>query len=70
MNYTPSPRERQIIELIALGYTNGEIASELHIAEQTVKKTIHRLSICVGAENRWRILLCFYKVVPLQEERN
>lgn len=38
-----SDREREVIGLIALGYTNAEIGSKLHISEKTVET--HRAKI-------------------------
>jgi two-component system response regulator NreC len=32
-----SEREREVVRLISLGYTNPQIAEELHVAERTVK---------------------------------
>jgi two-component system response regulator NreC len=32
-----SAREREVVRLIAAGYTNAEIADQMHIAERTVK---------------------------------
>ena len=36
-------RERQVIELIADGYTNKEIAQKLHISTYTVKSHVHNI---------------------------
>ncbi len=36
-------RERQVIELIADGYTNKEIAQKLHISMYTVKSHVHNI---------------------------
>ena len=36
-------RERQVIELIADGYTNKEIAHKLHISTYTVKSHVHNI---------------------------
>jgi two-component system, NarL family, nitrate/nitrite response regulator NarL len=36
-------RERQVLELIKLGYSNKEIAQKLNIAEPTVKNHVHHL---------------------------
>lgn len=38
-----TPRERQILELLGDGYRNKELASLLHIKEQTVKIHLHSL---------------------------
>ena len=52
-----SDRERQIIELIAQGLSNGEIAERLHYAEGTVKSDIRRINHLWGVENRLQIVL-------------
>ncbi len=36
-------RERQVIELISEGYTNKEIAQELHLSTYTVKSHVHNI---------------------------
>jgi DNA-binding NarL/FixJ family response regulator len=35
-----SPRERSIVDLLARGCTNAEIAEQLHLAESTVKANV------------------------------
>jgi DNA-binding NarL/FixJ family response regulator len=53
----PSARERQIIELIARGLSNVEIADELHYAEGTVKADIRHINRLWNVENRLQIVL-------------
>ncbi len=38
-----TPREREVVTLVALGHTNAEIARRLHISEKTVES--HRMHI-------------------------
>lgn len=45
-------REQQLVPLIAQGYTNKEIASQLHLSEQTVKNHVHRILQRIGASDR------------------
>jgi two-component system, NarL family, response regulator DesR len=45
-------REQQLVRLIALGLTNKEIATELNLAEQTVRNHVHRMLRKVGANHR------------------
>ncbi|MDR6867422.1 DNA-binding NarL/FixJ family response regulator [Microbacterium resistens] len=52
-----SDRERQIIELIAKGFSNAEIAEALHYAEGTVKADIRRINHQWNVENRLQIVL-------------
>lgn len=50
-------RERQVIELVAKGLSNAEIADELHFAESTVKADIRHINHLWGVENRLQIVL-------------
>jgi len=49
-----SDREREVVRLIANGYTNPEIAEQLHVAERTVKtyraRAIEKLGFSSRAE--------------------
>lgn len=46
-------RQQQLVTLVAKGWTNKEIASNLNLSEQTVKNHIHRILRQVKAENRY-----------------
>jgi DNA-binding CsgD family transcriptional regulator/tetratricopeptide (TPR) repeat protein len=46
-------REREVLELVALGYTNGRIARTLTIAEKTVSVHVSNILAKLGAANRW-----------------
>lgn len=52
-----SDREQRVIELIAEGRSNAEIARELHYAEGTVKADIRNINHLWGVENRLQIVL-------------
>jgi DNA-binding NarL/FixJ family response regulator len=52
-----SEREREIIELIARGLSNAEIADALHYAEGTVKADIRHINHLWNVENRLQIVL-------------
>lgn len=52
-----SDREHQVIELIAKGLSNTEIADALHYAEATVKADIRHINHLWGVENRLQIVL-------------
>lgn len=54
---TPSERERRVIELIAQGLSNVEIADALHYAEGTVKADIRHINRLWKVENRLQIVL-------------
>ena len=47
-----SPREREVVHLVALGETSPEIASRLHISENTVRKHVSSAMEKVGARSR------------------
>ena len=47
-----SSRERQIVELMAQGSTNGEIAGELHLSPHTVKDHASAVYRKLGVRNR------------------
>lgn len=47
-----TPQQLNIIGLIAIGDSNGEIGSKLHISEDTVKTHIRRLCKVWNARNR------------------
>jgi DNA-binding NarL/FixJ family response regulator len=47
-----SPQERNILELIADGLTNRQIAGEIHLAEKTVKNYVSNLLTKLGMERR------------------
>jgi DNA-binding NarL/FixJ family response regulator len=47
-----SDRESEVLALIALGLTNGEIAEELYLSIETVKTYVKRLYAKLGVHNR------------------
>jgi two-component system, NarL family, response regulator DevR len=47
-----SNQERRILDLIALGYTNRQIAGEINLAEKTVKNYVSNLLTKLGMERR------------------
>jgi DNA-binding NarL/FixJ family response regulator len=50
--YHLTPREREIMELIARGLTNKAIAQQLYLAPKTVQNHINRLFAKLGVHNR------------------
>jgi len=52
MRYGLTRREQQLVPLIARGFRNKEIASELNLSEQTIKNEIHRMLRKFGTSNR------------------
>ena len=47
-----SPREREVLPLVADGYSNAMIASRLHLSENTVKGHVESLLTRLNARNR------------------
>jgi len=47
-----SPREREVLQLIARGHSNRQIARELGIGEQTVKTHVHSILTKLGLQDR------------------
>lgn len=47
-----SPREREVLRLVAAGSTNREIAAELRISDETVKTLVSRTFGKLGARKR------------------
>lgn len=50
-----TPREREILDLIAQGRTNREIAEELFLAEKTVRNYVSNLLSKLGMRNRTQV---------------
>lgn len=47
-----SPREVQVLRLVAAGHANARIARELGIAEDTVRSHMHRIRARLGESTR------------------
>ncbi|MGW4420964.1 helix-turn-helix domain-containing protein [Streptosporangium sp. NPDC004631] len=47
-----SRREAEVMELIATGCSNGQIAQRLFLSEKTVKNHVNRIYAKLGADSR------------------
>jgi pimeloyl-ACP methyl ester carboxylesterase/DNA-binding CsgD family transcriptional regulator len=52
-----SPREREVLEAIARGLDNAEIATSLHLSEKTVRNHITRVLHKIGVEHRYQAIV-------------
>lgn len=54
-------REREIVDAIALAYSNRQIAERLHLTEQTVKNAISRIYAKLGVDSRSHLMRVYYE---------
>ena len=52
-----SPREREIVNLVAQGFKNKEMAQRMFISEQTVKNHLHNIFDKLGVSDRLELAL-------------
>ena len=56
-----SGREREVLELVAEGCTNSEIAARLHLGETTVKTYVSRLLVKLARRDRVGLVIAAYE---------
>ena len=61
--YALTPRERQVLGMVAAGYSNKEIARQCAISEQTIKHHLTRMFDKVGVANRLELAMVATRVV-------
>ena len=58
-----TPREAEVLLLVAQGKTNSDVATRLHMAEKTVKKHMGNIFIKLGVETRSAATLCALEIL-------
>jgi DNA-binding NarL/FixJ family response regulator len=56
-----SPREREVLERVAAGASNLEIAAQMHLGETTVKTYVSRLLVKLGRRDRVGLVIEAYE---------
>ena len=63
-----SPREGEIVSLVAQGFKNKEMAEKMLITEQTVKNHLHNIFDKLDVSDRLELALHFVKLMPAQPD--
>jgi DNA-binding NarL/FixJ family response regulator len=56
-----TPREREVLELVAQGFSNTEIAGALTLERTTIKTHVQRILAKLGARNRVEVVILAYE---------
>lgn len=63
-----TPREREVLKLIATGASNREIAQQLYISEGTVKNHVTRILSQLGLRDRTQAAILAHSFLPQLDE--
>ena len=63
-------RESEILELIAAGLSNKEIAKDLHLSLHTVKNHVHRILEKLEVKSRYEAIRFTHKTPWFHEQRS
>ena len=64
-----TPREREVLALIAQGQQNKTIAANLNLSEHTIKLHIHHIISKMGVSNRTEAAAAFFQIQDADERR-
>ncbi len=56
-----TPRQQELLVLLARGFTTGQIATRMHISDKTASRMVSELLVVSGARNRSELvaLACY-----------
>jgi DNA-binding NarL/FixJ family response regulator len=67
-SYSLTAREREVLRLVAHGYTNAEISMLLRLGQSTVKSHVQNLLGKIGVRNRVRAAIYAYQIGLLRPQ--
>ena len=64
-----SPREREVLALVARGLSNGECAEQLFMSEGTVKTHVKRIYTKLDLRDRTQAVICAYEAGMVEPKK-